>query len=273
MDIKGSALVTGASRGIGRAVAVELADRGFDVVATMRDPDGGAGLVEASSGRLRVARLDVTDPATYDLPDDLRVLVNNAGVDSEYLPVEHSEPRRLASTLRDQCARGGGPHQGGHSHSSRQPTGRHLQRDLVVDPRLRSLLLGLPGHQGGRLRPVGHACGWSSRPSGSASSRSCPGPIDTDMFRLSQGKPPAARFERYRAMAERASRLRAESADPMVADPMAAAAASSDAILEDTGPMRHGCDPLSDGLVDIWRRSDDEAMFAMTTGGLLDPAP
>ena len=41
MDVGGSALVTGASRGIGRAVAIELADRGFDTVATMRDPVTG----------------------------------------------------------------------------------------------------------------------------------------------------------------------------------------------------------------------------------------
>src|SRR2546422_10650781 len=82
MESAGIAVVTGASRGIGRAVALELARRGFEVVATMRDPAAGADLP------MRVARLDVTDPGTMDLPDGLRVLVNNAGVEIDHLPFE-----------------------------------------------------------------------------------------------------------------------------------------------------------------------------------------
>src|SRR5690242_11136470 len=83
MDPSGLAVVTGASRGIGRAVALELAARGFDTVATMRNPADGEDLTG-----VRVQRLDVTDPATIDLPDGLRVLVNNAGTESDNLPLE-----------------------------------------------------------------------------------------------------------------------------------------------------------------------------------------
>src|SRR5438067_13919045 len=52
----------------------------------MRDPSAGAGLPDG----VRVERLDVTRPETIRLPTGLRVLVNNAGVESAYLPVEHA---------------------------------------------------------------------------------------------------------------------------------------------------------------------------------------
>src|SRR4249920_2202033 len=83
MEERGTAVVTGARRGIGRAVAIELAQRGYDVVATMRDVRAGADLAG-----MRVERLDVTDPGSIALPDDLRVLVNNAGVEEDNLPLE-----------------------------------------------------------------------------------------------------------------------------------------------------------------------------------------
>src|SRR5438093_1078045 len=79
----GPAVVTGASRGIGRAVALELAARGFNTTATMRNPADGADL-----DGVTVTRLDVLDPRSIDLPDGLRVLVNNAGTESDNLPIE-----------------------------------------------------------------------------------------------------------------------------------------------------------------------------------------
>ena len=41
-------MVSGANRGIGRSLALELADRGFDVVAGARDSAAAAQLVEGA---------------------------------------------------------------------------------------------------------------------------------------------------------------------------------------------------------------------------------
>jgi NAD(P)-dependent dehydrogenase (short-subunit alcohol dehydrogenase family) len=86
MTPTGTALVTGASRGIGRGVAQELARRGFDVVATMRNPDAAGDLTK--DPRIAVARLDVDDPTTITIPPGLRVLVNNAAIEGENLSLE-----------------------------------------------------------------------------------------------------------------------------------------------------------------------------------------
>jgi NAD(P)-dependent dehydrogenase (short-subunit alcohol dehydrogenase family) len=272
VDVAGSALVTGASRGIGRAVALELADRGFDVVATMRDPTAGAGMDEETKGSLRVERLDVTDPATYHLPDDLRIVVNNAGIDSDNLPVEHAELSNWRDLFETNVL--------GVVAVTKAaiPLLRANRPAAVCNVTSSSILAAVPFYAAYRatkaaVSALSDTLRVELAPDGIRVVEIMPGPIDTDMFRLSQGEPAAARFDRYRAMAERASQLRKESADPMVSPPREAAARIVDAILDDDGPMRHGCDPLSDGLVQLWRQSDDEAMFTMIAGGLLDPDP
>src|ERR1700722_14776935 len=74
-----SILITGASKGIGRAAAVELARRGHRVIATARDPRALSGL--DVDQRLR---LDVTDQASVDAAvaqaGEIDVLISNAGV-------------------------------------------------------------------------------------------------------------------------------------------------------------------------------------------------
>lgn len=73
------ALVTGANRGIGLAVARGLAERGYRTIAGVRRPDDA----EVPSGGA-VRRLDVTDQASIDALagefDRLDVLVNNAAI-------------------------------------------------------------------------------------------------------------------------------------------------------------------------------------------------
>lgn len=84
------ALVTGASRGIGRAIARRLAAEGAVVAVGVRKDEDGASVVaeiEASGGRAQAVRLDVADAASVATgveraarPDRrLDVVVNNAG--------------------------------------------------------------------------------------------------------------------------------------------------------------------------------------------------
>jgi NAD(P)-dependent dehydrogenase (short-subunit alcohol dehydrogenase family) len=269
VDITGSALVTGASRGIGRAIALELAHRGFDTVATMRHPADGADLPSATDGRLTVADMDVTDPASYRFPDDLRVLVNNAGADSDYLPVEHSDLDDWRALFETNVLGVVG------TTMAAIPTLRANRPAVVCNVTSSSILASVPFYSAYRatkaaVSALGDTLRVELGPSGIRVVEILPGPIDTDMFRLSTGQPTAARFDRYRSMAEQAARLRTETADPMVAPPADAAVLIVDAILDDRGPMRYGCDPLSVGLLDLWRQSDDEAMFDLTGQSLLD---
>jgi NAD(P)-dependent dehydrogenase (short-subunit alcohol dehydrogenase family) len=269
MDRPGSALVTGASRGIGRAIALELADRGFDTVATMRDPQVGGSLVDETEGPLRVQRLDVTDASTFDLPSDLRVLVNNAGIDTDYLPVEHAKVddwRRLFETNVFGVVA---------VTAAAIPTLRANAPSVVCTVTSSSILASVPFYAAYRASKAAiSAFGDSLRvevaPFGIRAVEILPGPVDTDMFRLSTGEQDATRFPEYKALAEVAGALRREHADPRVVEPRRAAAAVVDAILDDTGPMRYGCDPVSLELLELWRGCDDETVYTMTGRSMLD---
>ncbi|MGE2717231.1 SDR family NAD(P)-dependent oxidoreductase [Mycolicibacterium litorale] len=79
-----SVLITGASRGIGHAVAARLATRGWHVVAGVRTDSDAARMADMHPGVAPVL-LDVTNPehlAALDrsLPNRLDAVVNNAGI-------------------------------------------------------------------------------------------------------------------------------------------------------------------------------------------------
>ena len=82
----GTALVTGATSGIGRAAALRLAQDGWDVVVHGRNAERGAEVVEeieAQGGRARFLAAELNDVASVrtlvDEVGDVDVLVNNAG--------------------------------------------------------------------------------------------------------------------------------------------------------------------------------------------------
>lgn len=93
-------LITSASSGIGKATALRFQSEGWNVIATMRDPAGGADLAALDS--VLVTRLDVTDSASIsaavnegiDRFGRIDTLLNNAGYGA-YGPLEAFSTDRI----------------------------------------------------------------------------------------------------------------------------------------------------------------------------------
>lgn len=133
-DLSGKVcLVTGANRGLGRAVAVGLAGAGGDVVIACRDEASGAPVareVEALGRRAltvpcdigRWPDIDALVNRTYEAFGRCDVLVNNAGITHDPLPLANVDeamfdryyqintkgPMHLAATVAQRMAQGGG---------------------------------------------------------------------------------------------------------------------------------------------------------------------
>jgi 3-oxoacyl-[acyl-carrier protein] reductase len=91
LDLTGkTAIVTGASRGIGRGIAMLLASRGAHVIAGARGQNAAETVAEIQQvgGRAELASVDVTDAASIDAlvggalerHGRIDILVNNAGI-------------------------------------------------------------------------------------------------------------------------------------------------------------------------------------------------
>ena len=96
LDLSGKvAIVTGASRGIGAAVAALLASRGAHVIAGARGDHAAATVaaIQGSGGRAEAVSLDVTDSGSVaatvggalERHGRIDILVNNAGVTRDQL--------------------------------------------------------------------------------------------------------------------------------------------------------------------------------------------
>ena len=116
MKLEGrTALVTGASRGIGRAIALALAGEGADVAINYVSNEAAAAAVveevEALGRRGVLARADVGDfPDTYAMAHSvlrefghIDILVNNAGVTSDktFVNMDHSTWRKVLAINLD----------------------------------------------------------------------------------------------------------------------------------------------------------------------------
>jgi 3-oxoacyl-[acyl-carrier protein] reductase len=116
MKLKGrTALVTGGSRGIGRAVALALAEEGADVAVNYVSSEAGArdvvDHVQKMGRKAILAQADVSDyPDTFRMAQEvlrefghLDILVNNAGINSDttFVKMNHAAWRRVLGTNLD----------------------------------------------------------------------------------------------------------------------------------------------------------------------------
>ena len=121
------AVITGAGRGIGRAIAMALADAGASVscaARTLGEVDSAAAAIAARGGSALALRADVTDAASVDNLiaqtvahfGGLDILVVNAGVNLSKDTVEDSDPEAWRATIDTNlvgayhCARAAIPH-------------------------------------------------------------------------------------------------------------------------------------------------------------------
>ena len=110
-----TALVTGGSRGIGRAIALALAEEGADVAVNYVSSEAAARDVIASITKMgrrgMPAQADVSDfPDTFRMAQDvlkefghLDILVNNAGINSDktFVKMDHASWRKVLSINLD----------------------------------------------------------------------------------------------------------------------------------------------------------------------------
>ncbi|MBI4305525.1 MAG: SDR family oxidoreductase [Chloroflexi bacterium] len=194
------AIVTGAGRGIGKAIAAALAQEGASVVAIARSPEqieATARDLNAGGGRAIAIRTDVSDEASVQQMVDatvrqfggIDILVNNAAVNLPHIDVVDMDPAEWRKVVDVNltgpflCARAVIPHmikrRGGRIINISSIGGRHGAKGRGPYRAAKAGLINL-------TETLAAEC-W---PHGINVNCICPGGVDTDMLREISGEPP-----------------------------------------------------------------------------------
>jgi len=258
VDATGVALVTGAGRGLGRATALELAGRGFDVIAAMRDPAAGASLAADGAGRpgtITVERLDITALGDYEPPRDLRVLINNAGYRGPYFSVEGTPLDEWRRTFETNLF-------GVAELITRALPALRRTRGVICNVASSGAFFPMPFYSVYRaskaaLGVLDETLSLELAPFGIRVIEIPTGPVDTEMMASSFSNRPADAVEDplYRPLAERQFAGR-QSITP--ASPEDEARGIVDEVLRDQGPLRRPAVAAEAQMVERWRTTTDE---------------
>jgi NAD(P)-dependent dehydrogenase (short-subunit alcohol dehydrogenase family) len=201
-----------------------------------------------------IARLDVTDEASIVLPDSLRILVNNAGVDGENLSLEDTPLEEWRRQFETNLF--------GLVEVTRRavPLMRAAGGGVIVNFTSSSVLAPMPFYSVYRatkaaVQAMSESLRTEVAPFGIHVMEVLPGPVDTDMLAASKFRSDARGTPPYREMAERVEQLREGESATSVSE---AAAVVVDAICAEPPPCRLGCDPLGAALLSGWGTTPDD---------------
>ena len=269
----GRVVITGAGGGIGLGLVREFALRGFRVLALIRNIGKRADLDRAIAGMenlVEVQELDVRRAGTFHMPDDVGILINNAGIRYEYLPVEEigiDEWREYFDVNFFGVV---------ELTQKAIPLMREARRGVICNINSSSLFFPMP-FLGPYRATKGAMAAYSETlraelaPHGVRVVEIFPGPVTTGITSggILEKKAAAANYAPYADMAERQRANQVAANIPQLTAEQAAKRMVDD-ILDGDGPMRHGTCAASDGGLEMWRAGQGgEPLLQQAIGSLL----
>jgi NAD(P)-dependent dehydrogenase (short-subunit alcohol dehydrogenase family) len=273
MITDGTVAITGGGSGLGLGLATEFARRGYKVLALGLEESQHEQVMDAAqglAGTMAFVVVDVTRPGDFAFPDDLAILINNAGIRLKNLPVEAIPLDEWRLYFEVNLF--------GAVELTRRaiPIMRERGRGVICNISSGSVVHPMPFLAPYRatkwaLSSFSESLRTELAPFGIRIVEFMPGAVRTGMNEKSVTRVIAEAVELppYAPMALRQREMFTDAGTTPVEIPDAAAY-MVDAIENEQSNMRHGSCPASTAMIDQWRQDGGEAnlaAFAATLSG------